>query len=134
MDWKGDQKECQHLKGTSIEYNDGIHVTYVNAEVNDGTAVARLMEYFRTTDPEDMSQGDLSRRVHFLKCEEGGYEIMCEMSEKWMAEGRAEGEEKKAKEVVMSLATRGMSAESIADIVKMNIAVVKRWLEGAVAG
>lgn len=113
-------------------------MTYVNAEVNDGTAVARLMEYFRTTDPEDMSQGDLSRRVHFLKCEEGGYEIMCEMSEKWMAEGRAEGraegEEKKAKEVVMSLANRGMSAESIADIVKMNIAVVKRWLEGAVVG
>ena len=46
-------------------------------------------------------------------------------------EGRAEGEEKKAREVVMNLAGRGMPAESIADIVKMNIAVVKQWLEGA---
>ncbi|MCI8576268.1 MAG: hypothetical protein HFG64_01845 [Lachnospiraceae bacterium] len=118
-----------------MQYDDGIHVTYVNAEVDDGTETARLMKYFKTTDPEDMSQGDLSSRVHFLKCEEGGYGIMCEMSEKWVAEGReegrAEGEEKKAREVVMNLAGRGMPAESIADIVKMNIAVVKQWLEGA---
>ena len=47
------------------------------------------------------------------------------------AEGRAEGEKKKAKEVVMRLANHGMPPESIADIVKMNITVVKRWLEGA---
>lgn len=31
------------------------------------------MDYFKTADPEDMSQGDLSARIHFLKCEEGGY-------------------------------------------------------------
>lgn len=62
---------------------------------------------------------------------------MCEMSEKWIeegrAEGRAEGEEKKAREVVFSLADRGMSAENIADIVKMNIAIVEQWLEGRAA-
>lgn len=119
------------FKGTEIKYEDGIHVTYVNAEVEDGTEVSELMKYFKTTDPEDMSQGDLSNRIHFLKYEEGGFEVMCEMSEKWIAEGRAEGEEKKAKEVVFSLADRGMSAENIAEIVKMNLAIVKQWLEGA---
>ena len=124
---------------------DGIHVTYVNAEIEDGTEVSQLMKYFKTTDPEDMSQGELSKRIHFLKCEEGGLKVMCEMSEKWIEEGRAEGraegreegraegEERKAKEIVFSLADRGMSAENIADIVKMNIAVVKQWLEGATA-
>ena len=120
---------------------DGIHVTYVNAEIEDGTEVSQLMKYFKTTDPEDMSQGELSKRIHFLKCEEGGLKVslkvMCEMSEKWIEEGReegrAEGEERKAKEVVFSLADRGLSAENIADIVKMNIAVVKQWLEGATA-
>lgn len=129
----------KYLTGTDTEYGDGIHVTYVNAEIDDGSEAARLMNYFKTADPEDMSQGELSNRVHFLKCEEGGYEVMCEMSEKWMAEGRAEGrakgraegEKKKAKEVVMRLANHGMPPESIADIVKMNITVVKRWLEGA---
>ena len=60
---------------------------------------------------------------------------MCEMSEKWMAEGRAEGrvegEEKKAKDVAISLADMGMPIENISKVVKMNIAVVKQWLEGA---
>ena len=127
----------KRFKGTEIAYEDGIHVTYVNAEIEDGTEVSQLMKYFKTTDPEDMSQGELSKRIHFLKCEEGGLKVMCEMSEKWIeegrAEGRAEGEEKKAREVVFSLADRGMSAENIADIVKMNIAIVKQWLEGATA-
>ena len=27
----------KHFKGTEITYEDGIHVTYVNAEVEDGT-------------------------------------------------------------------------------------------------
>ena len=116
---------------------DGIHVTYVNAEIEDGTEVSQLMKYFKTTDPEDMSQGELSKRIHFLKCEEGGLKVMREMSEKWIEEGReegrAEGEERKAKEVVFSLADRGMSAENIADIVKMNIAIVEQWLEGRAA-
>ena len=53
------------------------------------------------------------------------------MSEKWMAEGRAEGETKKAKKVVLIHSNHGMPPESIADIVKMNITVVKRWLDGA---
>ena len=135
----------KRFKGTKITYEDGIHVTYVNAEIEDGTEVSQLMKYFKTTDPEDMSQGELSKRIHFLKCEEGGLKVMCEMSEKWIEEGRAEGraegreegraegEERKAKEIVFSLADRGMSAENIADIVKMNIAIVKQWLEGATA-
>ena len=130
-------KIASHDAVLDVLAEDGIHVTYVNAEIEDGTEVSQLMKYFKTTDPEDMSQGELSKRIHFLKCEEGGLKVMCEMSEKWIEEGReegrAEGEERKAKEVVFSLADRGLSAENIADIVKMNIAVVKQWLEGATA-
>lgn len=74
-----------------MPYDDGQHILYVNAAINDGSETAKLMQYFKTADPEDMSQGDLSKRIHFLKCEEGGYEIMCEVSEKIFAEGRAEG-------------------------------------------
>lgn len=119
----------KYFKGTDVKYDDGIHITYVNAEVDDGTAVAEMMKYFKTADPQDMSQGALSARVHFLKCEEGGYEVMCEMSEKWMAEG----EEKKAKEIALNLADMGMSIENISQAVKTNIVIVKQWLEGAVA-
>ena len=123
----------KYFKGTNVKYDDGIHVVYVNAEVDDGTAVAQLMQYFKTANPQDMSQGSLSERVHFLKCEEGGYEIMCEMSEKWLEEGRAEGEKKKAREIALNLADMGMSVENISQAVKINIAIVRQWIEGSVA-
>ena len=45
------------------------------------------MDYFKTADPMDMSQGDLPARIHFLKCEEGGYPELCEVSEKIYNEG-----------------------------------------------
>ena len=63
------------------EYDDGLHVVYVNAEVDDGSETAALMRYFKISDPEDKSQGALSERVHFLKCEKEGIEVMCEITE-----------------------------------------------------
>ena len=79
--------------GTKIPYEDGVHILYVNAAVDDGSDTAKLMKYFKTSDPADMSQGDLSKRVHFLKQEEGGYQIMCDISEKWFLEGKEDGRE-----------------------------------------
>lgn len=57
----------KNFENTEIPYDDGQHILYVNAAVDDGTETAALMKYFKTADPEDMSQGDLSKRVHFLK-------------------------------------------------------------------
>ena len=79
--------------GTKIPYEDGVHILYVNAAVDDGSDTAKLMKYFKTSDPADMSQGDLSKRVHFLKQEEGGYQLMCDISEKWFLEGKEDGRE-----------------------------------------
>ena len=72
-------------------YEDGEHILYVNAAVDDGTETAKLMRYFRTADPEDMSQGALSERVRYLKKEEGGQRIMCEVMDRIREEGRKEG-------------------------------------------
>ena len=82
---------CKSLSGQEQEYNDGLHVTYINAAVNDGSPKAALMQYFKTSNPEDMSQGALSRRVHYLKREKGGMEEMCEYSERIFNGGKEEG-------------------------------------------
>lgn len=93
--WKGGCTSYpveKYLGNIKMPYDDGQHILYVNAAINDGSETAKLMQYFKTADPDDMSQGDLSKRIRFLKCEEGGYEIMCEVSEKIFAEGKTEGE------------------------------------------
>ena len=128
------------FKDTEIPYDDGIYVTYVNAEVDDGGDVAKLMDYFKTADPGDMSQGDLSARIHFLKCEEGGYSEMCEVSEKIYREGIIEGkkegiiEGKKEgiiegkKETAFNMKKKGYSDAAIAEILEVGINDIQQWL------
>ena len=110
----------KRFKNTDILYDDGLHIMYVNAAVNDGTKTAKLMQYFKVTNPNDMSHGDLSKRVHLLKCEEGGYLEMCEISERIFtegrAEGRAEGELEKAKDMAIRLADMGRSEEHTSEL------------------
>lgn len=130
----------KYFENTDIPYDDGQHIMYVNAAINDGTETANLMQYFKTADPNDMNHGDLSKRVHLLKCEEGGYQEMCEVSEKIFSEGRAEGrvegraegELKKARSTAMHLADMGLTTEKIAEAVEVNVSTVKQWLDNRV--
>ena len=74
-------EEEKRFRQTGKKHNDGSHLIYVNAEIDDGSRIAKLMKYFKTADPFDDSEGELSKRVRFLKTEEGGIEIMCEIME-----------------------------------------------------
>ena len=92
--WKTQMTESpveKYFKGQMTEYDDGQHTIYINAAINDGSPKAALMQYFKTCDPDDMSQGALSRRVRYLKREEGGIEEMGEYSERIFNGGREEG-------------------------------------------
>ena len=121
------------FKETEVPYDDGVYVTYVNAEVNDDSKVAKLMDYFKTADPEDMSQGDLSARIHFLKCEEGGYQEMCEVSEEIYKEGIIEGKKEGKKETAFNMKSKGYPDATIADILDVGINVMQQWLYGNMA-
>lgn len=101
--------------------------------MHSGTEIAELMRYFKTADPEDSSHGALSKRIHFLKCEEGGYEIMCEMSEKWLQEGYALGEKRVKMKTALRLMEQGMPTEKIAVVLDENTEQIKKWLQEQVA-
>ena len=63
------------LGDTGILYDDGEYIFFVNAAVDDGSRIAKLMNYFKTADPDDDSEGELSKRVRYLKKEEGDMNI-----------------------------------------------------------
>ena len=115
----------------------GLHVIYVNAEVDDGSETAALMRYFKTSDPDDNSQGALSERVHFLKCEEEGIKIMCGITEEIYEIGKKEGREEglrlgrteEAQKAAWNMAARGTAAEVIAEIIEESVETVRQWLE-----
>lgn len=110
-------KTCYKVKklfeGTDISYDDGIHIMYVNAAVNDGSEIARMMQYFTHTDPHDETHGELSQRVHFLKCEEGGQDKMCEVSEKIWQMGRESGVEQGIEKGIEKGIEQGRDAEKV---------------------
>ena len=119
----------KYFEGTNVPYDDGIHILYVNAAVDDGSDTAKLMRYFKTTDPNDASQGDLSKRVHLLKCKKGGYEEMCEISEKWYREGEAVGEARgEAEKLITQICKKmklGQRLEKIASDLVEEISIIE---------
>ena len=92
------------LGDTGILYDDGEYIFFVNAAVDDGSRIAKLMNYFKTADPDDDSEGELSKRVRYLKNEEGGMDIMCEVSDRIMERGRKFGEEQLLHKQVQDIA------------------------------
>ena len=72
-------------------YDDGVHIAYANAEVDDGSNVASLMQYFKSADPNDEGHGALSKRIRMLKTQKEGEDIMCKVSDKIFAEGKVVG-------------------------------------------
>ena len=122
-------------------YRDGINITYINAEVDDQSEVAQLMKYFKIADPNDSSQGDLSKRVHFLKCEEEGKKIMCKVTDELIEIGKeigkeigeSIGEERGLKRIVLRMAERGKSLIEILDDTGVSVELAQRWLSEAVA-
>ena len=87
----------------------------------------------------------LSRRVHYLKREEGGYGEMCEISEKIYKEGVEEGIEKgieqgiekgieqgkqeTLRKTAETMARMGMPVETIAQALEVSEETVRAWLE-----
>lgn len=90
----------------------------------------------KTADPEDMSHGALSRRVHALKREEGGWEEMCKVSEEiygyGLEDGRSEGIKLGRSETRRNITNRlyqeGFQEEKIAEVVGETLEKVREWL------
>ena len=118
-------------------YKDGLHIQYVNAEVDDDSEIARLMRYFLTADPRDMSHGALSERVRFLKCEEEGKQVMCEVTARFWRDGYKQGKrkgERKGKrngkmEMAGRLAAMGMTLDVIAQAANESRDLVAQWVQ-----
>ena len=106
------------LGDTGILYDDGEYIFFVNAAVDDGSRIAKLMNYFKTADPDDDSEGELSKRVRYLKKEEGGMDIMCEVSDRIMERGRKFGEEQMLHKLVQKKLAKGMNIADIAEVLE----------------
>ena len=94
-------------------------------------------------DKKKMHSEVLADRVRELKETQEGVDFMCREMDaiynegekrgraQGVAEGLAAGEMKKAKEMALSLADMGLSAERIAEAAKVSVNLVQEWLSGS---
>lgn len=108
-----------------VPYDDGLHIMYVNAEIDDNSQISDLMDYFKSADANDMSHGELSERVSYFKNNEGGRETMCTI----MNDIRNEGIQQGIQQVAETMLKANVSIEIVAQYCQMSVEEVKQLKE-----
>ena len=103
---------------------------YLNAAVDDGSAIANLMKYFKTADANDNSQGNLSKRINTIKTQKEGSTFMDELLKEALnigkAEGLTEGKNQEKIATAKRMLKKGKSSlEDIAEDTDLSLDVVK---------
>ena len=103
---------------------------YINAAVNDGSAIASLMKYFKTADANDFSQGNLSKRINSLKTKKEGITFMDDLIKEFYDAGAAKGEAKGRNKEKLDTAKRmlalGKSLQDIELITNLPFTTIKQ--------
>ena len=98
--------------------DNGFSELYVNAEVQDDSDVAKLMEIFTRHDAYDDEMFPItSKRKRLFKTTEEGVNEMCEVIEKYIAEGRREGRSEGRREGIRKGRREG-KAEAIRNLME----------------
>ena len=108
-------KVNKHLNNFSIPYDDGLHMFYINAEIDDGSTIANLMKYFKIADPHNFNYGALSKQINFLKTTKEGQSAMCEFSEQLRNQGKLEATFNDLKNIMQSF---NVSSDKAMDVLK----------------
>ena len=72
-------------------FQDKLHIIYLNASMQDETALGKLMHDMLCNDPDDIYYEVLRKRVSYFKRQEGGKRTMCEALEELITEAKNEG-------------------------------------------
>ena len=80
-----------------------IQIILVNGSYIGNDDIGKLMHDFRCIDPNEMYYDELKERSKYLKEEDGGHKIMCEVWEEIREEGREEGKNEKLLESISAL-------------------------------
>lgn len=106
--------------------DNGQQEIYVNAKVDDGSSIAKLMRIFKEQNAYDFKNfPKTSERKRYFKEDEGGRREMCEIVENYAREYAKEA----LKEKVAKKLEKGKSVEVIADELEEMIEVIQDIVE-----
>ena len=71
------------IKETGTVVENGTHEIYVNTAIDDGTEIAKRMQYFKKSTGVHQKFQKLSKRVQYFKESQKGVTEMCELVEEY---------------------------------------------------
>lgn len=71
----------RYIDEINVPFDDGLHILYVNSEIQDNSDLGWLMHDFHCTKPMDMHYKELRDRAHYFKETEEGVAAMCKAME-----------------------------------------------------
>ena len=98
---------------------------YINAAVDDGSAIASLMKYFKTADANDFSQGSLSKRINSLKTKKEGITFMDDL----IKEAMDIGKNNEKIDIAKRMLALGKSLQDIELITNLPLTTIKQLQE-----
>lgn len=97
----GGNKDVYHIDRTikemGTDFMDGSHILYVNTQIQDNTALGRLVHDLKCSSPDEMYYRKLAERARVVKQRDRGGAEMGALFEKWHDEMEDEFEEKERK-------------------------------------
>ena len=126
----------RHIEEQGVRFDDGSHILYVNATMQDETPLGKLMFDLHCTDPNQMHYPALSTKSRYFKEDQEGVRKMCkameEMREEAAKKGRAEGitigEAQATEKVARSMLEKHFSLDVIAELTGLQIAEIQRLI------
>ena len=115
---------CIRENGEFVD--DGLHEIFVNTVIDDHTDISELMSCMIKKDVNNPKFPKLTNEVRKLKTTEGGMTVMCEIMEKYIAEAVAEAEKNSIRKIILHMASKGLTAEQIADFSGYDLELVKK--------
>ena len=107
-------------------------ILYVNTSIHDDSSLGSLMHDFHCRNAEDMYSPVLARRARALKETPQELESMCrelkEIEDYGIEYGINQGRLQEKKANVRKMYEKGLSVESIADILEISTARVREWI------
>lgn len=110
------------IRETNERVDDGLERIFVNTAVKDGTTISEYMDCFLQKQVDNEKFPELTRRMKYLKNEEGGMRSMCEVMERYIKQAIKEVEEEAEK------ATKE-AAEAKEACQRANITAIKNMIE-----
>lgn len=111
------------IKENGRLFGDEAHIIYVNAQIQDETALGKLMHDFTCTRPEDMKYKILANRVRYFKEDEKGVDDMSQI----LDDMRKETAHENALEIAERMLASGkFSYEEVAVYVNLSVDEIKK--------